>query len=320
VEAFVLAFDSTYRPVVGQQITLSSSNGGTVGPRIDLFLQRDTAGDCNLVAKGTVSGEARGWYRTAVGDFQGDRVADAPLTDAALRALSASTDLTYTCVPPGSGYRIGVDRDRDGTLDGDELNASTDPADPVSNPPGAVHCLASLTIERPTLRLTKVLNPAGDERISAGGRLTLATNAAPLDPVVHGLRFKVLDANGVELFARVIPPGASPGSGLPGWSVNRSGTRWRFKDGAGTLAGGVTTVVVADKTARTPGLYQFRISGKEDDFQATAVESPLQLVVVLGDGAQTAADECGAIAFNPETMPVPNCKVSGSQDTIRCRY
>ena len=26
--------------------------------------------------------------------------------------------LTYTCVPPGSGVRIGIDRDGDGVLDG----------------------------------------------------------------------------------------------------------------------------------------------------------------------------------------------------------
>jgi hypothetical protein len=28
--------------------------------------------------------------------------------------------LTYTCTPPGSGQRIGIDRDLDGVLDGDE--------------------------------------------------------------------------------------------------------------------------------------------------------------------------------------------------------
>jgi len=29
-------------------------------------------------------------------------------------------EVTFTCVPPGSGHRIGIDRDRDGVLDGDE--------------------------------------------------------------------------------------------------------------------------------------------------------------------------------------------------------
>ena len=29
-------------------------------------------------------------------------------------------ELTFTCVPPGSGFRIGIDRDEDGIYDTDE--------------------------------------------------------------------------------------------------------------------------------------------------------------------------------------------------------
>jgi len=32
-------------------------------------------------------------------------------------------ELTYTCTPPGSGVRAGIDRDEDGVLDGDEEDA-----------------------------------------------------------------------------------------------------------------------------------------------------------------------------------------------------
>jgi hypothetical protein len=42
--------------------------------------------------------------------------------------------VTYTCVPRGSGERIGVDRDGDGAWDGDERDAHTDPANPASRP------------------------------------------------------------------------------------------------------------------------------------------------------------------------------------------
>ena len=35
-----------------------------------------------------------------------------------MRALAASDGpLTYTCAPPGSGRRMGIDRDLDGNLD-----------------------------------------------------------------------------------------------------------------------------------------------------------------------------------------------------------
>jgi hypothetical protein len=53
-----------------------------------------------------------------------------------VRALANTPgqELTFTCVPPGSGERIGVDRDEDGFYDRDELDAGTDPANPDSFP------------------------------------------------------------------------------------------------------------------------------------------------------------------------------------------
>ena len=50
------------------------------------------------------------------------RVSAAVKARMALRALSRlrSGEVTFTCVPPGSGLRIGIDRDDDGILDGDE--------------------------------------------------------------------------------------------------------------------------------------------------------------------------------------------------------
>ena len=56
------------------------------------------------------------------GLFKRNRVNKPPLPDLALRllALLPGQELTYTCVPPGSGLRMGIDRDFDGILDGDE--------------------------------------------------------------------------------------------------------------------------------------------------------------------------------------------------------
>jgi hypothetical protein len=149
VEQFVLAFDSDLAPIVGQQITLTSTNSAVAGPRIDLLLQRAAATftskvlggsttECEVVVKGTVGGQARGWMRTSAGTFRSDRASEALVSDATLRALAATPgqELTYTCVPPGSGTRIGIDRDLDTFYDRDELDGGTDPADP-SDYPGA---------------------------------------------------------------------------------------------------------------------------------------------------------------------------------------
>jgi hypothetical protein len=44
------------------------------------------------------------------------------------------SELTVTGVPGMSGNRMGVDRDRDGFLDRDELDNGSDPGDPASTP------------------------------------------------------------------------------------------------------------------------------------------------------------------------------------------
>ena len=126
VEDFVLAFDSNLAPIVGQQTTLTQTNGAAVGARIDLLIARARAGECDLVVKGWShdhGGDEKGYlYDVASGRFRGNRSHDAPLSDASLRQRAAQKDgeLTYTCTPPGSGVRAGIDRDEDGVLDGDE--------------------------------------------------------------------------------------------------------------------------------------------------------------------------------------------------------
>jgi DNA-binding beta-propeller fold protein YncE len=137
VEAFILAFDSNMYPIVGQQITLTGSNGAVAGPRIDLLMARADAGECDLVVKGQVRDREIGFLYSGAGRFKSNRKAVPPIPDALLRlipVLPGGRELTYTCVPPGSGTRIGIDRDGDGHLDGDEVDAGSDPADPASMP------------------------------------------------------------------------------------------------------------------------------------------------------------------------------------------
>jgi DNA-binding beta-propeller fold protein YncE len=139
IEAFMMAFDTNLAPIVGQQITRRTGGGAAVDGRITLLIARANAGECDVVVKGTVGGEDRGWVYVGGGLFESDRAAEGAIADAALRALanSAGQELTYTAVPPGSGVRIGVDRDEDGFRDRDELDQGSDPADFYSVPAGA---------------------------------------------------------------------------------------------------------------------------------------------------------------------------------------
>jgi hypothetical protein len=134
VEAFMLAFPTNFAPIVGQQITLAAGSSAAVAARVDLLRQRADAGDCDLVAKTTLAGTEAGFLYVGHGQFRADRRAAPPIGDAALRLLARLRPVTFTCVPPGSGERIGVDRDGDGAWDGDERDAHSDPADPNSTP------------------------------------------------------------------------------------------------------------------------------------------------------------------------------------------
>jgi DNA-binding beta-propeller fold protein YncE len=121
LEAFMLAFDSNLAPIVGQQATLSAASGSDVQARIDLLEARAAAGECDLVAKGMVFGIPVAFlYTPASGTFQPNRAHARSATDQAVRALAQAGAITFTAVPPGSGVRIGLDRDLDGVLDGDE--------------------------------------------------------------------------------------------------------------------------------------------------------------------------------------------------------
>ncbi|AUX28379.1 MULTISPECIES: hypothetical protein [Sorangium] len=77
-----------------------------------------------------------GFLSTGAGKLAADRLARPPIPDAVLRQIAVATGrpLAYTCTPPGSGYRTGVDRDEDGFLDGDERSAGSDLAAPSDTP------------------------------------------------------------------------------------------------------------------------------------------------------------------------------------------
>lgn len=121
VEAFLLAYDSNLAPVVGQQITLNNINNGVVSSRIDLFIERAAANECELVAKLWQGNREEGYLYVGGGRFQPDRRSAATVPDYALREKAAvhGNTITYTCVPPGSGVRMGLDRDQNGIYDGD---------------------------------------------------------------------------------------------------------------------------------------------------------------------------------------------------------
>lgn len=175
---FLVVFDTEFAPIVGQQATYDASTAPVAGPRIDLIVARGLAGECDVIVKGVVDGEARGYHQTQTGDFQSDRGAEAVLSEPTLRALGlvAGQALTYTCAPPDSGARMGVDRDFDGVYDRDELDAGTDPTDETSRP------------YYDSFRVRKVKATSGSEKFQTIGPITLADALGSSDYIARKLQ------------------------------------------------------------------------------------------------------------------------------------
>ena len=141
VEQYMFAFESDLAPIVGQQITLSASSTAAMKARLNLLEQRSASPftskilggpvtECELIAKGVVGGAERGYlFRPNRRDYRSDRASEAPVSAGRMRALArqAGHFLTFTCVPPGSGVRMALDRDEDGVFDRDERDQGTNP-------------------------------------------------------------------------------------------------------------------------------------------------------------------------------------------------
>lgn len=179
--AFLRCFDTGMAPAIGHQISFDGLNNAdpVARARVDTLRGQSDAGNCDLVAKGRVNGQPRGWLYQGSDQWKSDKNSEAPITTADLVALAdLGSEVTVTGVPKGSGQRIGLDRDRDNFPDGDELDAGSDPGDPASFP-------AALGVPRetgPAIGLHAVRpNPF---RSAADMEFTLST-AGPVDLRVY---------------------------------------------------------------------------------------------------------------------------------------
>jgi cysteine-rich repeat protein len=138
---FVLAFPTDIAPIVGQQVTIGPGNFSVtdVNDRIALIDTRagvtfesklfgGVATECDVIVKTVEGGVEKGYARQSGGSYLPDDNG-AAISEAALRAKANpagdAQTLTYTAVPPGSGTRMGIDRDEDNLLNGVETNTGT---------------------------------------------------------------------------------------------------------------------------------------------------------------------------------------------------
>jgi len=136
LEAYLLSFDTGMAPAVGFQVTFDGTTNLLGESQVDTLKTVQATNRCDIIAKGRVGSQPRGWVYVGGDLWDPDKVAEPQLTTAQLLALATGpgSALTVTGVPQGSGTRTGIDRDRDTYPDGDELDAGSNPGNPNSTP------------------------------------------------------------------------------------------------------------------------------------------------------------------------------------------
>ncbi len=124
LSAFLMCFDTGMAPAVGYARTLAPSNIQTELVQADIALLHGqaVAGNIEVIAKGSIDGQLRGLlYLPAIRYFVSDAPGVGPFSLAEIGLKVAQGDtITLMGVPKGSGVRMGIDRDLDGVLDGQD--------------------------------------------------------------------------------------------------------------------------------------------------------------------------------------------------------
>ncbi len=108
---------------VGYQITFDDGNkqDPALIDKLAQIVSMADAGKIGLVAHGIYNRNARGWAYVGGGTLQSDKAGQTISLDNLRLSAGYGKEITFTVVPKGSETRLGIDRDLDGILDGDDL-------------------------------------------------------------------------------------------------------------------------------------------------------------------------------------------------------
>jgi YVTN family beta-propeller protein len=124
LNAYELCFDTGTPPAVGFTITITAANvnNSQVVSNWATLESQATAGNIDLIVKGTIQGQVHGLlYDPVTNNYLTDTTGLGPFTHAQLVSFIVAGDtLSPMGVLLGTGTRMGIDRDGNGVLDGDQ--------------------------------------------------------------------------------------------------------------------------------------------------------------------------------------------------------
>ena len=117
----MLAFDTNLAPIVGQQVTLTRATARSCTRASICSRRAPRPASATWWPSAWLRGRRVGFPLRPRGPRLSAPTSAGPAVPVAhLRVARPPHAVTFTAVPPGSGDRIGLDRDGDGVLDGDE--------------------------------------------------------------------------------------------------------------------------------------------------------------------------------------------------------
>jgi YVTN family beta-propeller protein len=313
VAEFILDLDTGTAPAVGLSVTVNADNRTAPAAlaRVELLMQQCAGVACDVVARGVVNNQQRGFLFVGNRTFKSDRQSEANVSvDQLLQSAGANNEITFLGVPDGAGPRMSIDRDTDGTLDGDASPA------PVSIS-GQVFGASGNPLPNVTVALNGAQNATA--QTDAQGHYTFANLAGggyTVAPSQNGLAFSPASQSFANsrgaLAANFVAPAliqfsaptfnANEGDGSATITVTRAG------DTTGTTTVEVSTLdnpaaVRCDDTTTLPGTAFARCD------YATTVETltfaPGETAKTFGvpliDDARTEADESVALRIGEVT-------------------
>ncbi len=119
---------------VGQQVTISGGITSAQTNRINQLVSiANNSAHAELIVRGQVDGQTRGYRLTSGTTFQSDKQAETRNLNELRNLATSGASLTFTLVANGTGVRLALDEDGDGVLNGDENPSVEDPANLLTN-------------------------------------------------------------------------------------------------------------------------------------------------------------------------------------------
>ena len=189
--------------------------------------------------------------------------------------------------------------------DGDGIG---DACDPCTN-------VVPVTLARTRLRVSGLLTPPGDDRLSFKGALRLAVPLSPsVDPMSKGLRVLLVSRSGAPTLDATIPGGHySPASGA-GWKVTGGGRTWVYRNnglGSPTIRG-IRRLVVNLGVSPARALIRVAVTGRDGSYPVNLNDLPMKATVVV-DAPVARTGQCGEGEF-----ALPACHYDAGRGTLRC--